>query len=244
MHRITTIAAFQEFTRAFMETAAYRNPVLFAIGGAVKTRDGIAASVRYPVVNGYMKNTGTAAILMKILGIQPKGVQNVPLTKRQLQEMLYFFKPFENDGVNHQNIQVLKMAENLYHDKDINSPGDAVASFIFDADSPVLGMEDATLRLYGRSLSLYQAHDSHLSEILMNLPSVIWENDVPINQDGIDEDLLSAAFGGKVFAPNMASKVPLLIHRINIGKLGRITPRLNTARLGTYVDEGGNIRHI
>lgn len=244
MEPITTIDEFHSFVSDFKKSGIYRDPVLFAIGGVVRTSCGTPVSVRYPVVNGNMKNTGTAAVIMKVLGLESHGVRNISLSLRQIQEILSYFRPFENDGSLHRNIQVLKMAQGLYRDKGLDSPGDAVVSFVFDKDSPVSGMEDATLRLYGRSLRLYQAHDAHLSEILMKLPCVIWENDIPIDPESTDECLLSAAFGGKPFAPNVASKIPLLLHRINAGKMGMTNFQLNQARLGTYIDEGGNIRYI
>jgi hypothetical protein len=47
---------------------------------------------------------------MKVLGVQPSGVQNLVLSLAQLQEALRYFAPFENDGKSHANVDVLKAA--------------------------------------------------------------------------------------------------------------------------------------
>lgn len=248
MKPLTCVDEFDSLVANYKQSSKYRDPLIFAVGAAVRTQNGTLASVRYPVVNGPKENTGTAAIIMRVLGIVPEGVQTAWLTKRQLQRIVFYFSVFEGDGKNHPNIEVLKKAERLYDQKGPDTPGDVVVSFIFDDDTSVIGkiigVEDATLRLYGRSLRLYTTHDLGMSDILRVLPSVVWENDVPLDPETVNTRLLSAAFERQVFAPNSASKIPLLMHRVNLANLKRVSPELTNARLGTYIDDAGNIRYI
>ena len=132
-----TAEDFNRVTGEFQETEAYRAPLLFSVGGRVVTKNGTLASVRYPVVNGPGQNAGTAAILMKVLGITAEGVQNAVISSEQIAEILRYYAPFRNDGKYHANIEALKGASNT-------SEG-VIASFIFEDVAPQ-GVEDSTLK--------------------------------------------------------------------------------------------------
>ncbi len=83
-----TVEEFTRITEEFKGSALFKKPLLFAVGRRVATQNGSIASVRYPVVNGPDQNTGTAAILMHVLGIEASGVQNILLTTPMLEEVL------------------------------------------------------------------------------------------------------------------------------------------------------------
>lgn len=237
-----TLADFQKLVTEIQTGTGYKNPVLFGIGALVKTESGVLASVRYPVVNGPGQNTDITAVIMKVLDIKPEGMWVVRPTLRNIQEVLYHLAALENDGQAHPNIDALKIALRMYSKKGPDAPGDIVLSFLFEENVPVFGVEDATLRLYGRSLGLYAAHDQSISDILRALPNVIWEHDVPLDPETVNTRLLQAAFEGRSFAPSSASKIPLLMHRINPANLKRASPELAGARLGAVVDTAGNFR--
>lgn len=226
-----SVEDFKRVVSDFQSTAQYKAPILFSLGRQVQTKNGILASVRYPVVNGLNQNTGSAAILMKVLGIIPEGVQNILVTNQQLTEILRYFAPFENDGKPHANIEVLKKALSLGDNQGI------VATFIFDDVAPQ-GVEDSTLKLYGLSNRLFKPTQLNLTQIFAKLPNVAWIGDTPMDVDEIEQSIMSAAFGDVSFAPHMVDKFPLYIHRINTVKMGvRITDQ-HKVRLGAYMGEG------
>lgn len=233
-----TVDQFNRVVGDFKSSGTYKNPILFAVGRRIKTRNGTLASVRYPVVNGPGQNTGSAAILMKVLGIQPEGVQSVEMTHEQLGEVLRYFAPFEGDGQQHSNVEVLKVANRLYLG---TLPHDAsrgvVATFIFDDVAPQ-GVDDSTLKLYGLSNRHFKPNQLNLTKVFTKLPNVAWIGDTPVDSDEIDQLLMSATFENALYAPHMVDKFPLYVHRINAVKIGvRITDQ-HKVRLGAYLGEG------
>lgn len=232
-----TVDQFKGVVGDFQASDNYGAPILFAVGRRVVTRNGTLASVRYPVVNGPGQNTGSAAILMKVLGIQPEGVQNVELTQGQLREILRYFAPFEGDGKQHANIEVLKKALDQRSDAPDDKSRGIVATFLFNDIEPQ-GVEDSTLKLYGLSNRLFKPNQLNLARVFTKLPNVSWIGDTPMDSDEIDQSLMSAAFEGMSYAPHMVDKFPLYIHRINAVKMGvRITDQ-HKVRLGAYLGEG------
>jgi 2,3,4,5-tetrahydropyridine-2-carboxylate N-succinyltransferase len=232
------VDGFKRIVEKFQSTDGYKQPILFAVGRKVFTGNRMLASVRYPVVNGPGQNTGSAAILMKVLGIEPVGVQNVTLTMRELQEVLRYFTPFDADGKKHANIEVLKMARSGLMNSISPLPEEAlVATFIFSDVDP-LGVEDSTLKLYGLSNRLFKPNQLNLSKIFTRLPNVAWVGDTPMDTDEIENALMSAAFGDTSYAPHMVDKFPLYVHRISAVRMGvRITDQ-HKVRLGAYLGEG------
>lgn len=225
------VDGFKALVAEFQSSARYRAPILFAVGRRVFTRNGTLASVRYPVVNGPGQNTGSAAVLMKVLNVEPSGVQNVTLSRAQIDEVLRHFAPFEGDGKVHANLDALKRAAAVAGD------GSAVATFTFDDIEPQ-GVEDSTLKLYALSNRIFKPGQQNLAKIFTKLPNVAWAGDTPMDADEVDAALMDAAFGGGSYAPIMVDKFPLYIHRINAAKLGvRITDQ-HKVRLGAYLGEG------
>lgn len=225
------VDGFKALVAEFQSSARYRAPILFAVGRRVFTRNGTLASVRYPVVNGPGQNTGSAAVLMKVLNVEPSGVQNVTLTRAQIDEVLKHFAPFEGDGKVHANVDALKRAAAVADD------GSAVATFTFDDIDPQ-GVEDSTLKLYALSNRIFKPGQQNLAKIFTKLPNVAWAGDTPMDADEVDAALMDAAFGGGSYAPIMVDKFPLYIHRVNAVKLGvRITDQ-HKVRLGAYLGEG------
>lgn len=243
-HYPQDVDSFKAVVSDFQTTDRYKAPVLFSVGRRIVTRNGTLASVRYPVVNGPDQNTGSAAILMKVLGIQPEGVQNVELTQGQLHEILRYFAPFEGDGKQHANIEALKKAMNAQAGlADDDTSLGFVATFIFDDIDPQ-GVEDSTLKLYGLSNRLFKPNQLNLVRVFTKLPNVAWIGDTPMDSDDIDHALMSAALDNpssayhRDYAPHMVDKFPLYIHRINAVKMGvRITDQ-HKVRLGAYLGEG------
>ncbi len=233
----TTVNEFNAITGQFQSSSKFKSPLLFAVGRKVMTGNGQLASVRYPVVNGPSQNQGMAAILMKVLDIHPTGVQNVELFRGHLQEILRYFAPFKDDGKQHPNLVVLQKALNTFsRTSDTLSQG-IVATFIFDDLFPQ-GVEDSTLKLYGLSNRLYKPNQLNFTGIFNRLPNVTWIGDTPVDEEEVEQALMSAAFDDQAFAPHMVDKFPLYTHRINALKMGvRITDQ-HKVRLGAYMGAG------
>lgn len=233
---------FNRVTGELRSAASFREPLLFAVGRRVFTGGDTLASVRYPVVNGPKQNLGTAAILMKVLGIEPEGVQNVSLAWGQVREALKYFAPFENDGKEHGNIDVLSRAlhSRLFPVDEMEISKDFVATFIFDNIAPV-GVEDSTLKLYGLSCRHFKPNTLDLTKIFTKLPNVAWHGDVPMDEDEVRNAIMSSAFGEELFAPGRVDKFPLFAHRMDTQKMGVRIGDVSKVRLGAYLSEGATI---
>lgn len=232
---------FQALVAEIKNSGNYKDPILFAIGKHVRTNNGKGelASVRYPFVNGPGMHTGMAAIIMKVLQIEPTGVKNVLLSNDTICEILSYFKIFENDGQEHKNIKVLNRAC-YFNVPNVDTSRGIVASFIFDDIEPQ-GVEDSTLKLYGLSNRFFKPNQLNLSNVFTKLPNVAWIGDNPLDAAEVKQLLLSAAFDDRPFAPHMVDKFPLYIHRINALEMGvRITDQ-HKVRLGAYLGEGTTI---
>lgn len=227
-----TVADFNALVAEMKSDKCYRAPKIWAVGAYVKTGNGTIASVRYPVVNGPGQNTGSTAVLMKVLGINPSNVQNVVLSKEQIKEVLSYFVAFEDDDKKHLNIEVLKKA--------LDSEDEIVATFIFDDVDPQ-GVADSTLKLYALSNRLFKPNQLNLTKIFTKLPNVAWIGDTPMDVDEVDVALMSAAFDGASYAPHMVDKFPLYCHRINAVKMGVRITDAHKVRLGAYLGEGTTI---
>lgn len=235
------IEEFQALVAEIKNSGNYKDPLLFAIGRHVRTNNGKGelASVRYPFVNGPGMNTGMAAIIMKVLEIEPTGVKNVLLSNDTIREILSYFEIFENDGREHKNITVLKRAC-YFNVPNADTSQGIVASFIFDDIEPQ-GVEDSTLKLYGLSNRFFKPNQLNVSKIFTKFPNVAWIGDNPLDSAEVKQLLLSAAFDHLPFAPHMVDKFPLYIHRIDALEMGvRITDQ-HKVRLGAYLGEGTTI---
>ena len=233
------VDGFRRVVDEFQASAGFRKPLLFGVGRRVFTGDGTLASVRYPVVNGPDQNLGTAAILMKVLGVTPEGVQNINLNRNQIWEALQYFAPFKDDGKRHSNIEVLTYALSSQGLPSGDTPSSGIiATFIFDDVSPH-GVEDSTLKLYGMSNRHFKPNTLNLTKVFTKLPNVAWVGDTPMDASEVELSLMLAAFGkNTTYAPHMVDKFPLYTHRINALKMGvRITDQ-HKVRLGAYLGEG------
>lgn len=232
---------FKRVAGEFQASEQFRKPLLFSIGRRIFTRGNTLASVRYPVVNGPDQNLGTAAVLMKVLGIEPEGVQNVSLSRNQISEALRYFAPFENDGKIHANIEAIKMSRIFCGllGQDEPSPH-LVATFIFDDVAPQ-GVEDSTLKLYGLSNRHFKPNTLNLTKIFTKLPNVAWHGDVPMDEDEVRDAIMLSAFGEKLFAPGRVDKFPLYAHRMDTQKMGVRIGDASKVRLGAYLSEGTTV---
>ncbi len=232
------VEQFKALVAEIQNEPTYRAPVLYGIGRRLVTPNGTIASVRYPVVSGPGQNTGTAAILLKVLGIKPEGVQTLTLHRRKVQEALEYFKPFENDGKVHDNIDALKDASN-FPGSDL---GVGVVTFIFDDVAPE-GVEDSTLKLYALSNRLFKPNALNLIGIFGKLPNVVWEKGRPLDAEEVRNRLRRAAFGDEENVPDCVDKFPLYVDHIRPIDMGvRILDR-NSVRLGAYLGHGTVVMH-
>jgi len=242
----TTKEDFGAWSANFRESSGWREPIAFALGSPIYTKSGTLASVRFPLVNGPTKNLGTASVYMHYFGIKPEGVQIIWPTTEELWDIKKYFTVFHGDGQVHDNIELLEAAANYKNSANhlTNTDGPVCLIFIFD-DEAVVGVPDATLKLYLMSLRHFKPNSLNLNGIFGALPNIIWIGGVPYDKDGFDTLLLDAAFSGSgrnhTISTDLVDKFPFYSDHINALKMGVRICDPHKVRLGAYLGEGTTV---
>jgi 2,3,4,5-tetrahydropyridine-2,6-dicarboxylate N-succinyltransferase len=158
--QVVDLAAFKQTVENIESKAGYTRPQAFGIGIATVDATGRILSTHFPAPN-FQSNFGSAAVMAEVLGYT-NGTQSFRVSVEQLDEMLSYFTPFENDGKQHPNIEVMKRMKNLV--SEINKKV-AIATFIA-AESHPQEIPDAYLRLHLLSHGLAKPEQINLNGII------------------------------------------------------------------------------
>jgi 2,3,4,5-tetrahydropyridine-2-carboxylate N-succinyltransferase len=158
MH-VVDLAAFKKIIETIESKAGYIRPQAFGLGIATIDADGRIMNTHFPVPN-FQANFGSAAIIAEVLGYT-NGTHTYPVNAKQLEEILSYFTPFENDGKHHPNIEVMKSLQKIVDDSNKKI---IVATFIAP-DSHPSRIPDAYLRLHLLSHGLAKPEQINLNQI-------------------------------------------------------------------------------
>jgi 2,3,4,5-tetrahydropyridine-2,6-dicarboxylate N-succinyltransferase len=179
---VKNISEFKQIIEEIEKNNDYQRPQAFGIGVASTDSKGNILDAYYPSPN-FQTNFATAAVLANVLG-HKSGTASYRVNKEQLTEILSYFKPFENDGKVHDNIDVLKNLQKLMETVNENRKV-IVAAFIApaDKDSGPHEVPDAYLRLHLLSHRLVKPHGINLTNIFKVLPNNVWTSEGAIAID-------------------------------------------------------------
>jgi len=237
---VASLEEFHNVVARIEQHSEYEKPLAFGVGVATRDSKNNILETYFPAPN-FSANFGTAAILANVLGYK-NGTHSYSIGKTQISEMLEYFKPFENDGKQHLNIQVLKNFLSTVdllekHNKTI------IVSFIGSAekDSGPVDVSDAYLRLHLLSHRLVKPHGINLTGIFKTLPNVAWTSEGAISIDDLANRKLMAQIAGRHLTVNSVDKFPRMADYI-IPSGVRIADT-SRVRLGAYLGEGTTIMH-
>jgi 2,3,4,5-tetrahydropyridine-2-carboxylate N-succinyltransferase len=132
----------------------------FGMGIATIDATGRILNTHFPVPN-FQANFGSAAIMAEVLGYT-NGTHSFQVSANQLAEILSYFTPFENDGKEHPNIEVMKSLQKIINE----SNKKIVVSTFIAADSRPSKIPDAYLRLHLLSHGLAKPEEINLTQIV------------------------------------------------------------------------------
>ncbi len=240
MVQLQTVEDFKNLVQQIENSEGYQRPQAFGIGIATIDGNSNMLDCYFPYPN-YESNYSSAAILAKVLGYLNTTCSFI-LNLEQLEEIISYFKPFEGDGKNHPNIEILKVFEENIKNG-LNERKSIVVSFIapFAADQGSEQVADAYLRLHLLSHRLVKPHGINLTGIFKILPNVAWTNEGPIAMDELEKYRLSCVMQGKRLTINSVDKFPRMTDYVvptgvRIADASRI-------RLGAYLGEGTTVMH-
>jgi 2,3,4,5-tetrahydropyridine-2-carboxylate N-succinyltransferase len=153
-------AAFKKIIETIENKAGYIRPQAFGMGIATTDDDGRILNTHFPAPN-FQTNFGSAAIMAEVLGYT-NGTHTYQVNANQLNDILSYFTPFENDGKLHPNIEVMK---SLLQMIDESNKKVVVATFIAPDSNPSK-ISDAYLRLHLLSHGLAKPDQINLTQII------------------------------------------------------------------------------
>lgn len=220
---IRTADDFKAITDGILEDPGFVKPAAFAIGWAEVSPAGKILCVHFPTVN-CGENDRSAAILIEVCGREGDFI-----TIQQYQLLLETaFKPFEQDGVQHRNIDAVRIASQHKH---------AMVVVVDDLQAPPKSTADAYLRLHLLSYRKVQPNTINLDGIFGLLPNVIWTDQGAFDAEGTGY-MLHSRCPPKVlsvdkFPPMLNFVIP---SGVRIADASRV-------RLGAHLAEGTTVMH-
>lgn len=236
------ITAFNEYVQSVESRPEYQKPIAFGLG-IRRSKEGKTLDVYYPTIN-YQSAYGTAALLFDASKLKASSNGWATLSEPQLINCLKNFAPFENDGKDHPNIELLKTlsktpAPHAYHKKDI------IVFFLFDKDQPVESPEEGYFKTQCLSQLKVQPHVMNCSGIFGKMHNVAWTNMGPVFPEDLKGEKLKALMSGEELLVSHVDKFPYMVNyhvpdgvRIVMGSKVRLGAHLSP---GTTVMPAGFI---
>lgn len=249
---MTTTTRFQNLTDAVKKDPTYQEPAAFAAGlayYAVDLKRGVVIPSSkvlhtwFPLVN-VRENQGTAALLAHFTDYR-NGSSTHLLSIPQLEEILQCFEPFQEDGKEHPNIDVLDELRSGAHSfpyfPNITVPQRAVVTFIGNLQEKPVDSHDANLRLHLLSHRKAKPHGLNLDGMIPMLPNVVWTNRGPFDPTTFNRVQLRLRTRGHSIHVYGVDKFPAMADcvvpsEVRIADASRV-------RMGAHLERGTTVMH-
>ena len=242
-HEIQTAEDFGNFVKTFGEQLGYRAPMAFGIGIAHLNSKGEMLDAFFPFPN-YDSNTGSAAVMADVVG-HLAGTATYRCTLEQLEKMVTYFRPFENDGKRHGNIDAIKAILKTVRvcEEKHGAIRAAVVSFIDSAehDPGPQNVGDAYLRLHLLSHRLVKPNTINLDDIFDTLPNNAWTNEGPVDLADLPARRMDSLMRRHPLHVNAVDKFPRMVDYVVPSGVSIAVTSL--VRLGAYLGAGTNVTH-
>jgi 2,3,4,5-tetrahydropyridine-2-carboxylate N-succinyltransferase len=237
---ITTIDEFQKIIETIEKNKNYQRPQAFGVGIATIDSKGNLLDSYFPVPNS-QSNFATAAIIAKVVNYE-SGTKSFKIDLAQINEILSYFKPFENDNKSHPNIESLKQLKKLIQVETLKNKI-LVATFIAPSenDPGPQDISDAYLRLHLLSHRLIKPHGISMEGIFKMLPNVVWSSEGPIALDDLAELKMEAMLNNRALIIHSVDKFPRMTDYVV--PTGVRIADASRVRLGAYLGEGTTVMH-
>jgi len=233
---MNTVEDFKSYVNEIQSEDNYKNPVAFALG-VKRSKNGKVLDAYFPLIN-WESSFGTAAVVMKELGVEPGKNQSYRLSEDQLGKIYDCFAPFLNEIEKHQNVALIKtLKENCSKSHDYYQ-SELVAYFLYDDKQDVEDAVEGYFKLQAISQRHVLPHGLNLNGIFGKLNNIAWTSRGPVLPDDLSVETTRHLFGDPVTVSHV-DKFPYLVN-YHVPSGVRIASG-SQVRLGAYLGEGTTI---
>jgi len=182
---MNTVEEFKNYVSQVQGESSYKNPLAFALG-VKRTKNGKVLDAYFPLIN-WNSSFGTAAVLIKELGVKAGKNAAYNVSKVQLSNVFSCFKPFVSEIEKHHNVALMQtLIENCDNEHDYYS-SELIAYFLYDDTQDVQDAVEGYFKLQAISQRHVLPHGLNLNGIFGKLNNIAWTDKGPI----LPEDLAS-----------------------------------------------------
>ena len=232
-----TVNDFKNYVATIEATEGYQKPLAFGLG-IRKHKDGKTLEVFYPKIN-YGSALGTAAVLYSCSNYDSNKNGHIVLTHDMLNSALEKFSPFEGDGKEHPNIDMLKQLVYTESNKHDYYELETIVYFLYDKDQPVENPEEGYFKTQCLSQLHVKPHGINCSGIFGKMNNVAWTNKGPILPEHLATEKLKYSLQGEELVVSHVDKFPYMVN-FHVPEGVRIVQG-SKVRLGAHLSSGTTV---
>ena len=240
---MATIEGTKQLIAKIQSEPDWIEPAAHGIGIAtIAPADYRVLEVWYPNPN-YNSNNGVAALADEFFLLRG-GSGTRRLAPDELYNLNKQLMPFNYDGAEHPNLEVIHQLRDTPYERRGSIPGTlkiAIFTRINDLDKPPVDAYDAYLRLHLLSHRLIQPHGCSLDGIFNLLANIAWTSLGPAIADGFEKTRLQLRAKGESVTVYGVDKFPRMTDYV-VPRGVRIADA-DRVRLGAHLAEGTTVMH-
>ena len=234
---MNTIQDFKDYVSSVESTPGYKKPVAFGLGIRKKKGD-TTLEVFYPHIN-YGNAYGTAAVLHDAVSYGKYESGYEIISKAALEQALEKFKPFENDGKDHPNIDLIRTLSEAPQDLNTYHETDIICYFMYETDKGVASPEEGYFKTQCLSQLHVKPHDLDCSGIFGKMNNIAWTNKGPILPQDLAAEKVKWTFRGEELVVSHVDKFPYMVN-FHVPAGVRIVQG-SKVRLGAHLSPGTTV---
>jgi 2,3,4,5-tetrahydropyridine-2-carboxylate N-succinyltransferase len=233
---MNTVEDFKSYVSQIQSEDNYKNPVAFALG-VKRLKNGKVLDAYFPLIN-WESSFGTAAVVMKELGVEADTNQCYNMTENQLGNIFDCFAPFLNEIEKHQNVALIKTLKDNCGNSHDYYESELVAYFLYDDKQSVEDAVEGYFKLQAISQRHVLPHGLNLDGIFGKLNNIAWTSRGPVLPEDLSAETTRNLFSSPITVSHV-DKFPYLVN-YHVPSGVRIASG-SQVRLGAYLGEGTTI---
>jgi 2,3,4,5-tetrahydropyridine-2-carboxylate N-succinyltransferase len=233
---MNTVEEFKNYVNKIQESTSYKNPLAFALG-VKRTKNGKVLDAHFPLIN-WNSSFGTAAVVIKELGVKADENTSYVLSKEQLSNIFECFSPFVDEIGKHHNVALMKtLIDNSDKIHDYYE-SELVAYFLYDDKLDVQNAVEGYFKLQAISQRHVLPHGLNLNGIFGKLNNIAWTSNGPVLPEDLSGQITKHLFSSPLSVSHV-DKFPYMIN-YHVPSGVRVASG-SQVRLGAYLGEGTTV---
>ncbi len=234
---MNTIQDFKDYVSSVESRNGYKKPVAFALGIRKKKGDN-TLEVFYPHIN-YGAAFGTAAVLHDVVSYGKYESGYIVTSLTALEQALEKFEPFNNDGKDHPNIELIRTLSEMPPDLNAYHETDIICYFMYETNKGVESPEEGYFKTQCLSQLHVRPHDLDCSGIFGKMNNIAWTNKGPILPKDLASEKVKWTFKGEELVVSHVDKFPYMVN-FHVPEGVRIVQG-SKVRLGAHLSPGTTV---